>query len=107
VFGNAVFASNRPISVVGKGAASTQNVVDIQTNAAKYLNNPLLAAGTLDMYPKLGSALRQEAVDLTGVEDCPNWDKDFNGDPRDPAYRGAYSGQGTNLGWALALDFKP
>ena len=107
VFGNAVFASSRPISVVGKGAFSTQNVVDIPTNAAKYLNNPLPAAGVLDMYPRAGSALKQEAVDLTGVDDCPNWDKDFNGSPRDTAYRGAYSGQGTNLGWALGLDFKP
>ena len=31
----------------------------------------------------------------------------FNGHPRDATFRGAYSGEGVNPGWALALGPKP
>jgi hypothetical protein len=107
VMANAVFAVGTPISVRGTGAGSMQNITDTQTNAVAYLNTPLAPVGSLDLYPKVGSGLKQGQVYLTGLNDCPDWDKDFNLAPRDPAYRGAYSGEGTNPGWALGLAIKP
>lgn len=107
VLANAVFAAGTPISVSGSGASATQNVTDSQTNATVYLNNPLAPVGSLDLYPKAGSALKQAAVDLTGMTPYPDWNRDFNFGTRDATYRGAYSGEGTNPGWALTLAIKP
>lgn len=105
VLANAVFAAGVPISVSGSGAKSTQNVTD--SHATAYLNNPLAPLGSLDLYPRAGSALKQDAVDLTGLDVYPDWNRDFNLGTRDATYRGAYSGEGTNAGWALALTNKP
>lgn len=103
--GNAVFASGTPISL-GGGATGAGNITDLRANAPGYLNNPLAAIGSLDLYPRTGM-LRAAAVDLTGLDAYPDWNRDFNGTVRDPAYRGAYSGEGTNPGWTLALARKP
>jgi hypothetical protein len=107
VLGNAVFAAGMTIAVSGSGASAAQNVADSRTNAPNYLNNPLAAVGTLDLFPKTASALRQGAVDLSGLDAHPDWNQDFNGVLRDATYRGAYSGEGGNPGWVPALDLKP
>jgi hypothetical protein len=105
VLANAVFSVGTPISVVG--GASIQNVIDTRANAAEYLSNPLAAVGSLDLYPKVASGLKRGHIDLTGLHHYPDWNKDFNGRLRDPTYRGAYSGEGANSGWALGMAFKP
>jgi len=107
VLANAVFAPTTPISVSGSGASATQNVTDSQANAAAYLVNPLAAVGSLSLYPKAGSALKASTADLSGLDAFTDWNRDFNGTARDATYRGAYSGEGANPGWLLALDFKP
>lgn len=108
VLGNAVFSVGTPISVSGATASASQNATDSFANAAVHVNNPTGALGALDLFPKAGSALRQAASPMisTGLDGFADWNRDFNATVRDFAYRGAYSGEGTNPGWRLALDFK-
>lgn len=100
VIGNAVFAAT-PISAATQSANST----DSYANAVNYLVNPRGALGTLDLYPKTGMLTGTQA-DLGGAS-FTDLDKDFNGSPRAWTRRGAYSGDGTNPGWRLALENKP
>jgi hypothetical protein len=108
VVGNAVFAAGTAISVSGATASASQNATDSISNAGAYLVNPTGALGTMDLFPKTGSAVKQSGSPLvtTGMDGFPDWNRDFNGNARDLAFRGAYSGEGTNPGWRLALDFK-
>lgn len=108
VLGNAVFSAGTPISVGGAGATVSQNVSETLANAAAYVVNPTGGLGSLDLFPKTGSALKQGASPLvtTGLEGFTDWNLDFNRIARDMAYRGAYGGEGTNPGWRLALEFK-
>jgi hypothetical protein len=94
--GNAVFATT-----AFSGAAATQmdNVTDTVANAGKYVNNPGLALGASDFYPKTGSPLRGSKMDLSSVSSDVDYGLDFNGTKKDFTYRGAYSGEGTNPGW--------
>ncbi len=101
VIGNAVFAST-PIS----GGAQTANVTGAYRSASSYLNNPTGAPGQLDLFPK-SSALRGTAPDTSSLAGFTAWDRDFNGNPRDWTYRGAYSGEGTNPGWLPRIEVKP
>ncbi|HEY6511013.1 MAG TPA: hypothetical protein VI032_03495 [Burkholderiaceae bacterium] len=109
VLANAVFSSGTPIAVSGSAATATQNTTDSHANAAAYLIDPTGAPVTsLNLYPKANSALKAGTpADLSGLETFPDWNRDFNGATRDAFYRGAYSGQGTNPGWPLALGVKP
>jgi hypothetical protein len=104
VVGNAVFAGGTPLLL--NGVTSADNVTDTQANAPTYLNNPLASVGPLDLFPKVGR-LRGTSVDLSAFSTLPDYNKDFNGAARDTAFRGAYSGEGTNPGWTLALSVKP
>lgn len=108
VVGNAVFAAGTAISVSGATASASQNATDSISNAGAYLVNPTGALGAMDLFPKTGSAVKQSGSPLvtTGLDGFPDWNRDFNGNARDLAFRGAYSGEGTNPGWRLALDFK-
>lgn len=106
VLANAVFSGSTPVSVSGSGAAALSNVTDSQAAAPGYLNSPLAALGTLDLYPKAGM-LQGVAVDLAGLDVFTQWNRDFNGTTRDARFRGAYSGEGSNPGWRLALAHKP
>lgn len=105
VLANAVFAAT-PVSVAGTGASQASNIVDTRANAALYLNDPLAALATLDLYPRAGK-LTGTAVDLTGLDAYTDGLRDFNGSVRDAAFRGAYSGEGSNPGWRPALARKP
>ncbi len=62
--------------------------------------------GSLDVFPKVG-LLKQAAADLTGLDVFADWNRDFNRAAKDAAFRGAYSGEGSNPGWTLALAIKP
>jgi hypothetical protein len=100
VIGNAVFAST-PISA----ATQSANATDTYANAVNHLVNPRGALGALDLYPKAGMLTGAQA-DLSGLG-FTDLDKDFNGNPRSWTRRGAYSGEGSNPGWRLALENKP
>jgi hypothetical protein len=106
VLANAVFSGGTPVAVSGSTASSAQNIVDSQAAAPGYLNNPLATPGALDLYPKAGM-LQGAAVDLAGLDVHPDWNRDFNRVLRDARFRGAYSGEGSNPGWALAIAQKP
>jgi len=105
VVGNAVFTAGTRISLSGSAATKADNVEDTQANSTGFLNNPLAAVGSLNLYPKAG--MLQGTVDVTGLSVYTDWNKDFNGTTRSTSFRGGYGGEGTNPGWTLALDFKP
>jgi hypothetical protein len=106
VFANAVFASGTPIAVTSAGGSAADNVTDTRANAPGYLVAPLVAVPALDVYPKVGT-LKRSAVDLSAVAGCPDANRDFNGATYDATFRGGYSGEGVNPGWALAIAHKP
>ncbi len=102
VVGNAVFAPT-PLT----GGQQSNNVTGPYSAASTYLNNPMAAIGSgLDLYPKTGQ-LQGTAIDYSAYTGLADWDRDFNGRPRVATFRGAYSGDGTNPGWTLALAIKP
>lgn len=101
VIGNAVFAAT-PIS----GSSLSDNVTSSYANASAFLNNPTGALGLLDLYPRPGM-MRGVVPNTSAIGTFADWDRDFNGMTRDWAIRGAYSGEGTNPGWRLALEIKP
>jgi hypothetical protein len=106
VIANAVFCTGVPVTVGGATASQMDNVVDTRAAAPVYLNDPLAGVPGLDLFPRPGP-LRKAAADLSGLSGYPDWDRDFNGTPYDAAFRGAYSGEGSNPGWAPVLGFKP
>ncbi len=101
VFGNAVFAATA-ISA----SDQSNNTTDTFANAINYLTNPRGAIGVLDLFPKTGmlNGTAWDAAELTVFTDAA---VDFNGTTRNWMRRGAYSGDGSNPGWKLALDRKP
>lgn len=103
VYGNAVFAA-KPIS----GGQQSGNIIGAYAAAAQYLNNPAgsLTGGTLDLYPKPGM-LEGSVLSLGFLTGLVDADVDFNGMSRLSTFRGAYSGDGVNPGWAPVLTFKP
>jgi hypothetical protein len=104
VFGNAVFAAS-PISLGGP-ATQSDNTTDSYANAVSYLVAPRGALGTVDLYPRAGmlAGTAWNAAELSGFSDAA---VDFNGGARIYTRRGAYSGEGSNPGWRLALERKP
>lgn len=102
VTGNAVFAAT-PLT----GGQQSANLTGAYAAAATYLNNPGAGLGAgLDLYPKAGK-LVSTALNLTYLTGLVDQDRDFNGLSRILTYRGAYSGDGVNPGWAPALAIKP
>jgi hypothetical protein len=106
VFANAVFAGGTAVSVTSSGGSAADNTIDVRASAPGYLANPLAGLPGLNLYPKAGM-LKAAAADLSGVAAHPDWNRDFNGAAFDPTFRGAYSGEGSNPGWVLALGQKP
>lgn len=102
VLANAVFAGT-PIS----GGTQEENVTDGFGSADLYLNAPDAPIGSgLDLFPLVGT-LTGPDIDSTGLTGFRDWDRDFDGTARDLAFRGAYSGEGSNPGWVVALERKP
>jgi hypothetical protein len=106
VLANAVFSGGTAVAVSGSGAVAQNNITDTQAAAPGYLNNPLATPGTLDLFPKVGM-LQGAAVDLSAFNGFTDWDRDFNRAAFDTRFRGAYSGEGSNPGWRLAIAQKP
>jgi hypothetical protein len=102
---NAAFAAT-PFSLAA-GVTATDNVADTHASAATYLNAPGAPLGAgLDIFPRVGR-LTGAAADLGGLAGFLDWDRDFGGAPFSAIFRGAYSGEGANPGWTLALERKP
>ncbi len=67
--------------------------------------SPTDSVGTMNFYPVAGAL--QGNIDLSGFSSKDAaWNLDFNNKPQSGAFYGAYSGEGTNPGWKLALDIK-
>jgi hypothetical protein len=101
VFGNAVFAATA-ISA----SDQSNNTTDSYANAANHLIDPRGTIGALDVFPKTGmlSSTAWNTTELSGFTDAA---VDFNGATRNWSRRGAYSSDGSNPGWRLALERKP
>lgn len=104
VAGNAIFS---PTPLSGTMPNQADNVTDSVANAGNYVVMPSKLLGTMDFYPKSGSALSGSTVDLSAVSGDQDYDRDFNGTQKTFAYRGAYEGEGTNPGWPLSDAKKP
>jgi hypothetical protein len=101
VFFNAVFAGT-PLS----GGEQSENVVDAYGAATNFLVSPGAPIGTLDLHPRAG-ALRGPPIDPGDLTGWIGSDRDFNGAPREWIRRGAYTTDGANPGWRLALEVRP
>ena len=105
VIGNAVFAAT-PINA----ADQSSNISDSVANADIYLTNPGGSpTGTpsqLDLYPLIGT-LVGSPLNTNSFNIFTHWDRDFNFDPHDGTFRGAYAGAGANPGWLPKLERKP
>lgn len=101
IVGNAVFAGT-PL----QGGDQRDNVTAAYNQAATYVNAPGTTPGALDFYPRAGGGLEGGAIDLSAFAGHLEWDRDFNGTLKTRTYRGAYSGSGSNPGWAPTVDFK-
>ncbi len=101
VTGNLVLANQGVTAPV-----HSNNVVDIVANAAKYVNSLSYALGGMDFYPKPGMA-KGAALEVSRFVTQTDYSRDFNGTLKGAfEYRGAYSGEGTNPGWALRAVIK-
>lgn len=102
VIGNAVFATT-PISA----ADQQDNITDAYNQAASYLANPFADPGSgLDLFPLAGQLIGAP-LDTSWFDTFLNWDLDFNANPNDGSFRGAYAGEGPNPGWLPQLERKP
>ncbi len=107
IVGNLVFSDN-PIS--GYDDWESTNIGDSPASASNYVSNPSETLGNMDFYPLSNGSctglplpLRDFVLDDRDHE----WDLDFNGTNKgDLLYRGAYSKDGTNPGWALDRGIK-
>nr|HIA87032.1 hypothetical protein [Gammaproteobacteria bacterium] len=111
IYGNVVFTDHAtPIRVVGDGMSTanlSDNIEDAVSNANNYVNNASSNITTIDLYPRAGSALDGSLIPNSLFTSYMDHSKDFNSNFRNWKYRGAYSGEGTNQGWHLAIDKKP
>lgn len=105
VCGNAIFAGGAPLAMASLRGHAYDNVVDLDTAAHAYLKAVDPAQGEFDLTPR-GDALRDRPLDASPLAGYVDADLDFNGLARDWRWRGAYSGNGANPGWALALARK-
>jgi hypothetical protein len=100
VAGNAVFA-DIPITGVVPG----DNLTDSINMASSFFNKPDTNIEAMNFYPKTGFPKANVDYQFFMIKDS-DYNKDFNGNPQDGTYYGAYQGEGTNPGWKLALDIK-
>jgi len=125
VYNNTIYAFGRGIAISGGAAGTTQPVVgnavfassptpiqggaqsdNFETTLGLTEQFVVSARAPLDFYPRAGTTLEGSAIDLTPFSNHVDFDRDFNGTPKTRRFRGAYSGSGTNPGWALAQAIK-
>ena len=104
VQGNLVFSGNA-ISSGFSGMSSSNNITDTVANAGNYVANPA-TSGSMNFYPLAGQCTGA-ALTMTAYTGDSHYDLDFNGDSKGSfIHRGAYSGNGTNPGWAVGNTLK-
>jgi hypothetical protein len=97
--GNLIFTGTPYQNQLG---SVSDNITGSVASAANYLLNPNFTLGSMDFYPKAGSAAKGAALDLSPFASNLDYNKDFNGTSKGSfLYRGAYAGEGTNPGWRL------
>ncbi|MEQ8275169.1 MAG: MYXO-CTERM sorting domain-containing protein [Deltaproteobacteria bacterium] len=101
VMGNAVFGSQ----AFNGGGQRTANVTGSVGEAAGMLVAPNGALGTLNVFPS-GAGLRTSGIDLSRFSAMTDYDRDFDGRPRDSSQAGAYGTAGSAAGWMLAEAIK-
>jgi hypothetical protein len=104
-YANAVFSDGTPISGFS-GTNEIDNITDTYAHADSYVKSPSIDISSLDLYPLPGQ-LQGGLTAKTLFINFTDYDIDFNGDPYDWHFRGAYSGSGINHGWDLQLDIRP
>ena len=105
VIGNLVFATT-PMTLHGSLIKVSANLTDSPASAAKYLMNPSIKLGAMNLFPKNGQC-QDAALDLSAFVGQTDSALDFNRKPKGGSrFRGAYAGQGTNPGWQLQSDLK-
>jgi len=101
VVANAVFAH---VPIVG--GSQSQNFTAPLAEAERHLTRPFAAPGRLDLFPRRRLAIRGfTAPPNPGA--LPDWDRDFNGQPRKSGSIGAYDDGGANPGWLPTLSSSP
>ncbi len=127
IFGNTIVASGRGVLVDQGSAAHVQrvdvnavfadspivapnqlaNVVGAYADAARHLANPLPPPGQLDLAPRVGT-VRGPLIDVGEWRSFTQWDRDFDGRPRNWTIRGAYAREGSTVNaWLPRLERKP
>jgi hypothetical protein len=101
VIGNAVFAGT-PI----RGGDRRDNAAAPHASAGDFLDRVSGGLGVRDWFPKSGM-LTGAVVDLRSFKAFTDYNRDFNGTPRDGTHRGAYVGSGVNPGWIPRLEIRP
>jgi hypothetical protein len=98
---NAVFAG-----VPGGQAQGSRNLLAAPEAAVSYLKRPYAPLGELDLRPKgrWAAAIPGDAMAATPL---PDWERDFDGEPRAPRAVGAYVETAAHPGWTLQLERKP
>ena len=98
IIGNLIFATN---AISGTVDNVSGNIATAASAAGDYVLNPSVELGEMDFYPKAGAA-EAEPLDLSAFSTDTDFALDFNRAPKgDYRYRGAYAGDGRNLGWQL------
>jgi hypothetical protein len=98
---NAVFS---PAPVVG--ASSADNLADEFANASRHLEQPVAAAGRLDLRPRNG-AMRRNAGPVEGIAGLVDGDRDYESRPRRWSVYGAYDEAGGTAGAPAAPSRTP
>ncbi len=100
--GNAVYTAE-PIS--GITGFDTDNRTGTVAEAASVFATPTQTLAQMDFYPLPGALDADVTFSDFSIKDDA-WNRDFNGNEQGGAYYGAYSREGANPGWQLALDIK-
>ena len=126
IFGNTVVAAG-PGVVVERGSKASQQNVDVNVvfadppivagsqfanvvggyaDAVRHLANPLAPPGKLDLSPRRGM-VSGPMIDVGEWRSFSDWDRDFDGRPRDWTLRGAYARERGRPVWSPRLERKP
>jgi hypothetical protein len=104
-YANAVFSNGTHITGFPT-ANNKDNITDTYNDAINYVNNPSPALADLDLYP-IPAQLEGSVTNESLFTSYTDYQIDFNGNPYQWNFRGAYSGAGSNPGWKLKLDTMP
>ena len=100
VSANVVFAATPII-----GGTQAGNFSAPLADAERYLARPFAPPGEVDLFPR--TPLNSADADPPNPAQLPEWDRDFDGQPRTPGSIGAYAGFGTTARWRPALERMP